>query len=75
MDKSIIYFPTFQVLYCTHCQGTAFQQKIKFFTATSKRFVTYITITVTNISNNIIKPNSGVIKVVQSSSYCQKETV
>ena len=54
-DKSIFYyFPMFQVLYYTHCQRTALQEKSNFFTSISKSVVTYITITVTNISNNTI---------------------
>ena len=56
------YFPTVRVLYYTHGQGTALQQKIKFLNTISKSVVTYITITVTNISNNIIKQYYGTIK-------------
>ena len=51
-----------------------FYNKIKLFTSISKCFVTYITITVTNILNN----NKAILKyneIVQSPSYCQKETV
>ena len=66
-EKNIFYcFPTFRVLYyiiveySTHCQGTALQQKIKLFTSNSKSVVTYITIT--NISNNIIKQYYCIIK-------------
>ena len=40
-------------------------KKIKSFTSISKTFITYITITVTNISNNIIKPYYGIIKLFQ----------
>ena len=43
------------------------------FTSISKIVLTYITIAVANISNNIIKQYYGIIKNVQSSSYCQKE--
>ena len=54
--KSIFYyFPTFRVLHYTHCQGIALQVNIKFFTSILKSVVTYTTITVTNISNNIVK--------------------
>ena len=41
----------------------------------SKSVVTYITICVTNTSNNTIKQYYGIKKNVQSSSYCQKEIV
>ena len=37
--------------------------KNQFFTFISESFVTYITITVTNISNNIIKQYYGIIKL------------
>ena len=40
-------------------------KKIKSFTSISKTFITYITITVANISNNIIKPYYGIIKLFQ----------
>ena len=36
--------------------------RIHFFTAISKSVITYITSTVTNISNNIIKQHYGIIK-------------
>ena len=50
--------------------------KIIFFNSILESFVNYIEITVTNISNNIIKQYYGIIyKNVQSSSYCQKETI
>ena len=62
-DKSIFYnYPKFRVLYYTHCQGTALQKKSIFFTSISKSVVTYITITVTNISNNTIKQYYGITK-------------
>ena len=62
-DKSIFYYyPTFRALYYTHCQGTVLQQKIIFFTSISKIVITYITIAVTNISNNTIKQYYGIIK-------------
>ena len=40
--------------YTTLMSRSCFTIKIKFFTSISKRVVTYITITLTNISNNII---------------------
>ena len=39
-----------------------FRIKNQIFTSISKNVVTYINITVTNISNNIIKQYSGIIK-------------
>ena len=40
-----------------------YNKKISFFTSISKSFVTYMAITVTNISNNIIKQYYGIIKL------------
>ena len=52
-----------RVLYYTHCQGTALQEKIKFFSSISESAVTYITITITKISIYIIKQYYGIIKL------------
>ena len=65
------YFPTFRVLYYTHCQGTAYNKK--FFTSISKSVVTYITITVTNISNNTIKQYYGTIKTFKVLVIAKKQ--
>ena len=40
-----------------------YNKRLKFFTFFSKSFITYITITVTNISNSIIKQYYGIIKL------------
>ena len=55
-------FPTFRALYYPHCQVTALQMKVNFVTSISKSVVIYITITVTNIPNNIIKQYYGTIE-------------
>ena len=54
--------------------SNCFTVKSSFFTSISKSFVTYITITVTNILNN----NKAILRyneIVQSPSCCQNETV
>ena len=71
------YFIIFQCLesYTTLIVKELFyNKKNKFFTSISKSVVTYITITETKMSNNN-KIILQYIKNIQSSRYCQKETV
>ena len=71
------YFIIFQCLewYTTLIVKELFyNKKNKFFTSISKSIVTYITITETKMSNNN-KIILQYIKNIQSSRYCQKETV
>ena len=59
------YFVIFQRFECYTTlivKELLYNNKIKFFTSTSKSVVTYITIAVTNISNHIIKQHYGIKK-------------
>ena len=75
-DKSIFYsfFNVPSVILHSLSRKCFTLIKSTFFTSISRSVVTYITLTVTNISNN----NNSILQYnenVQSSSYCQKETV
>ena len=73
-DKLVFHLLQLFECYYTHCQGILYINKIQFFTVISKSVISYTTLTVTNMSNNnkiILRYN----KNVQSSNYCQKETV
>ena len=59
------YFVIFQRFECYTTlivKELLYNNKIKFFTSTSKSVVTYLTIAVTNISNHIIKQHYGIKK-------------
>ena len=60
------YFITFQHFECCTAlivKELLYNNKIKFFTSISKSVVIYINITVTKISNNIIKQYYGTVKM------------
>ena len=62
-DKSIFCFIQRFEFYTTLIVKELLYNKNQFFTSISKSVVTYINITVTNISNNIIKQYYGMIKM------------
>ena len=60
-DKSI-FFSDISSVILQSLSNNCFTIKNQIFTSISKSVVTYINITVTNISNNIIKQYYGIIK-------------
>lgn len=57
-----IYFPTFRLLQHSLSRNCFTLVKSNFVTSVSKCVVTYITLTVTRLSNNLIKQNYGIMK-------------
>ena len=60
--SKFIIFQRFECYTTFIVKELLYNNKIKFFTSISKSIATYITITVTYISNNIIKQYYGIIK-------------
>ena len=60
-----IIFQRFECYITLIVKDLLYINKIKFFTSISKHFVTYITLTVTNISNSIIKQYCGIIETLK----------
>ena len=70
------YFIIFQRFECYNTlivKELLYIKKCFFFTSISKSVITYMTITVTNISNNIIKQCYGIIKTFQVPVIAKKK--
>ena len=70
------YFIIFQRFECYTAlivKELLYNNKINFFASISKSVVTYITIAVTNISNNIVKQYYGIIKTFKVLAIVKKK--
>ena len=75
LDKSIIYLFSNVSSFTRHSSKCFALVKSYFFTSISKSFVTYITSTVTNISNNIMKQNYGIRKTFKVKVIVKKKNL
>ena len=67
-DKSILYLfsNVLSVIMHSSSRNNFTLTKSNFFTSISKSVITYITLTVTNISNNMIKQYYGIVKTFKA---------